>query len=81
MDTEQSIASPVAVVMPQSPPRNELQGLKRKLPNSVASSSTTASSLSPTSSQWNKAKNDLPKVNKRNGVDVIYRPYEDASTK
>ena len=78
MDTEQSIASPVAVVMPQSPPRNELQGLKRKLPTSVASSPPNASSLSPTSSQWNKAKNDLPKV-KINCVYVIYS--EDASTK
>ena len=51
MDTEQPIASPMD---PHSPPRNKDLVLKRKMRGGSPTPSDP--------SQWNKAKNELPKV-------------------
>ena len=66
MDAEQPIPSPVPMVIPQSARRN-VQGLKRKLHEGIASSpdiSCSNTPLPPTASeQWTpKLKNGLPKV-------------------
>ena len=55
METEQPISPPVQVVMPQSPSRNEFC-LKRKADFDPNQSQLT------NISQWNKSKNDGPKV-------------------
>ena len=55
METEQPISPPVQVVMPQSPSRNDYC-LKRK-----ADFDSNQSQLTNIS-QWNKSKNDGPKV-------------------